>query len=439
MSERTKRHQGKFYSPRSGRRVGRDPDDAEYSGVELGLLTPGNAPAWQRAAGNRAVDGALRNARESTAAAPVPVQRWAWVGATQIKPDDPALDPQMKALASDKLVHDYASDAEFREHAAGQTDHIGNLRGPASTGTWVRFAPGGTNLLGENHTHVTLEHVAAAVGSRNFIYEPFSVDKMSSGSAMKAAYEAENQDRFNQFGVGGVADKQQFGAESLFPKMGYGLNLLVPYLDPSGSFDDLKSGGYVGQPVQRYLKIAWGHGKDIEAKVANLNKIQRLTISKEMKKLSKVVSATKAALEPFITPLPVDGYLGDPLDSVAGRAVVPKLREFCEAFVNAMLAQASTDEGLTKQERKELGKMPKASGDEREEVFGKWRNLHFSHAVRDAAQRGVRYAGMGRFHLDYLMAEGLPPNSRGYDMSGKDLADFETLTKNLAASATKSP
>ena len=38
---------------------------------------------------------------------------------------------------------------------------------------------------------------------------------------------------------------------------------------------------------------------------------------------------------------------------------------------------------------------------------------------------------MGREHLDYLKAEGLPAESRGYDMVAKDLIDFQTLTDNL--------
>jgi hypothetical protein len=79
--------------------------------------------------------------------------------------------------------------------------------------------------------------------------------------------------------------------------------------------------------------------------------------------------------------------------------------------------------------------MPQATTAEKFAAFGKWRNLHFSHAVRDAVAKGVRYAGMGREHLKYLIAEGLPAKSRGYDMVAKDLTDFETLTKNLAATA----
>ena len=30
----------------------------------------------------------------------------------------------------------------------------------------------------------------------------------------------------------------------------------------------LKPAGYIGQPAQRYLKIAWGYGKDVPAQLA---------------------------------------------------------------------------------------------------------------------------------------------------------------------------
>ena len=96
-------------------------------------------------------------------------------------------------------------------------------------GTWMRFNPAGINLLGEDHTLVTLLDVLPRVGSQSFIYEPFSSDNLADGTAMKATYEAENQDKFAEAGVDGVADKQQFGAESLYPKMGYGMTLALPY------------------------------------------------------------------------------------------------------------------------------------------------------------------------------------------------------------------
>jgi hypothetical protein len=365
------------------------------------------------------------------------VQRWAFINEVQVAPKDKSLNARMKALAADKLVHNYTSSDEFKDHAAGKTDHLGNLPGPASTGTWARFNETGTNLLGENHTEVTLEHVVRAVRSTSFIYEPFSVDAMPKGSKMRAAYEVENKKRFKDFGVAKVKDKQQFGAESLFPKMGFGLNLLIPYLAGTGQLGDLRAGAYVGQPVQRYLKIAWGHSKDVAAKVKQLKKAAG-QVPPAFEELGRVHESVKAELNPFIKALPVDGYLGDALDTTAGRKLLGPLLQFSQAFVAAMLERASTDTDLTEKERKDLGSMGTGSQHKNEAIFSKWRNLHFSHAVWDAVKRGVRYAGMGRLHLDYLVAEGIPPNSHPYDMTGKELAEFEALTNRLASSV-KSP
>jgi hypothetical protein len=410
-------------------------DEPEVPGGRgRGALTPGQVIALQRTAGNRAVGSLLESAQPHPG--PV-VQRWAWVAASQVRPDAPGLDSSMKKLAGDKLVHDYASDAEFKDHAAGRTDHLGNLPGPASAGTWVRFGVTGSNLLGENHTQVTLEHVMQAVGSKSFIYEPFSVDVMPAGSAMKTAYEAENKDRFKKFGVEGVADKRQFGEESLFPKMGYGLNLLVERVTGPGDLDQLKPANYVGQPIQRYLKIGWAHAKDIADEVQKLRTAKK-PVPAPLESLATAFAGARVELDAFITGLAVDGYLGDALDTPDGRKLLPTLLKFSRAFVESMLARVSTDAGLTKEERENLAKMPSTTRGDKGKVFALSRNLHFSHAVRDAVGRGVRYAGMGNEHLKYLTREGLPPKSRGYDMTAKDLVDFETLTQNLKSTAKSS-
>jgi hypothetical protein len=399
-----------------------------------GLREHTHLTALQRRAGNRAVTAALGHTRPGGRDG-TPVQRHAFVGGAQIPANDPALNPAMQAFARDNLVRSYTDRAEFQAHAAGTTDYLGNLPGPAGTGTWVRFSPTGTNILGENHTQVTLEHVVRAVGTQSFVYEPFSTDALAAGSQMRTAYETENAQRFRDFGVAHVADKRQFGGESLYPKMGFGLNLLLPYLAGTGNFGPLKAPGYTGQPVQRYLKIAWAHTKDVAAKVAQ-RRLRWPRPSREIRAMLREYRASQAQLDAFITGLPVDGHLGDALDTVAGRPLVPSLRAFCEAFVAAMLARATSDTALTRRERRHLRAMPKTSRENKDAVFSDWRNLHFAHATVVAAQRGVRYAGMGRLHLDYLTGVGLPPNSHSYDMTGSAIARFEAETHRLAARAT---
>jgi hypothetical protein len=397
-------------------------------------LSTDRVAALQRRAGNHAVTQ-LMAARQSQAPT---IQRWAWVSAAQVQPNEPGLDPAMKTFAADKVVRDYGSMGEFKDHAAGKTDYLGTLpAASASPGTWVRFAPSGINLLGEDHTKVTLEHVVPAVRTTSFIYEPFATDDLSASPAMKSAYETENADRFKAFGVQGAADKRQFGAESLFPKIAFGFNLLLPYATGASSLDDLKPGQYVGQPLQRYLKIAWGFAADAADQVAAAKQAKK-PVPADLQGLATTYQATKGDLDAFITGLPVDGYLGDALDTANGKKKLPSLEKLCRAVLAAMLARMTSDAGLSAPERQELGRMPKGSSADQMAAFGKWRNFHFSHAVRDAAAKGVRYAGMGLEHLKYLRAEGLPPKSADYDMVAKNLIDFETLTKNLAASA-KSP
>ena len=60
--------------------------------------------------------------------------------------------------------------------------------------------------------------------------------------------------------------------------------------------------------------------------------------------------------------------------------------------------------------------MPRGSQAQRDIAFMRWRDLHFAKTLRDAVNRGVRYAGMGRAHMRTLVAEGLPPNTRAFDM-----------------------
>jgi hypothetical protein len=424
--------------PKSGirQRVKSRPPHEEASVDLAAPLSSRKLSALQRTAGNHAVTQLLGGS--STRPTTPTVQRWAWVSGSQVMPDAAGLNASMKTFAADKVVRDYTSMAEFKDHAAGKTDYLGTLPAASSSpGTWVRFEPKGTNLLGENHTMVTLDHVVPAVGTTSFVNEQFATDDLSAKPAMKAAYETEGAPTFKIYGVAGVADKRQFGAESLFPKIAYALNMLLPYTTGAEPLSGLKPGKYIGQPLQRYLKIGWGYATDVADEVAALKKAKK-TVPGHLKALAKVYNAKKADLDAFVKALPVDGYLGDALDTVDGKKKLPALEKFCRAIAVAMIARMKTDTELTSDERKALRKMPRKTADEQNKAFGKWRNLHFSHAVRDAVGRGVRYAGMGREHLKYLIAEGLPAKSKSFDMVAKDLTDFETLTKTRAASA-KSP
>src|SRR5262249_25572643 len=120
------------------------------------------------------------------------VQRYAFVGGTQVTKGAAGLTPEMDAMVRDEVVRSYNDTAAFTKDSTKSTDYLGNLKG----GTWVRSSPTGPNLVGENHTLVRLEQTVPAVNSTSFIYEPFSNDDLSSSPAMNAAYQKENAQRF---------------------------------------------------------------------------------------------------------------------------------------------------------------------------------------------------------------------------------------------------
>ena len=413
------------------RRALPDDQDAGLTGTPVAL----QLTSLQRLAGNQAVARLLAGAEER----PVPVvQRWAWVAGARVLPGGGGQTPAMTAFASDTVVRDYVSSAEFKDHAAGKTDYLGNLPAASgSPGTWVRFNPTGTNVLGEDHTLVKLEQVTPAVRSTSFIAERLATDDLSARPAMRAAYEAENQGTFATYGITNLPNKQLFGGESMFPKLAYAFNSMLPYVCGMEPMIDLKPGNYDGQPYQRYLKIGWGHATDVADEVATLVAAKQ-TVPAHLRRLAAAFTATRGELDSFIKALPVDGYLGDALDTAAGRRKLRSLERFCRALIGTMTALMKTDTSLTGAERRSLTRMPRGSRAERDTAFMRWRDLHFAKTLRDAVNRGVRYAGMGRAHMRFLVADGLPPNTRAFDMVERDLRAFEDLT-TLRAASVKAP
>lgn len=383
------------------------------------------AAALQRKIGNRAFSNLVGNNPSPT------VQRWLFIAGRQVRSRDPGLTAATRPRARDRKVRNYNDWAELNAHASGGTDYLGNLPGPASRGTWVRFSPTETNVLGEMHTAVTLEHVVRAVGSTSFTYEPFATDALPAGSHTAAAVGAATDPFATKMGVGGVANRQQFGGESVFPKLGFALEALVPYLDGTRPLSGLRRrAGYFGQPAQRYLKIAWAHAKDVAVEVLLLRLIRR-PVPPEKLALAGAVSTHFSRLDPFITGLVHDRWLGDALDTRANRLLRPDLLAFTAAFIPVVLARAATDTTLTGAERTQLAGMPRVTSADRRQLFSDWRNMHFEHALADAVGRGVRYVGMGFAHLMHLQGVGLPSGTQAFDMTAADITRFERETRRL--------
>ena len=380
------------------------------------------------------------------------IQRHAFIKDTQVLKNDEVATGKVANFVTDELVRNYETKEELQNHAAGQTDYLGNLiSGPAS-GTWLRFFPDGINVLGENHTKVPLDPVLAAVGSKSFIHERFVSHDLVEGSRLEQVYSADNADRFKSFGIQDEPDKKQFGAEPLLPKVGFVLVGALPYFDGSQPIAHLKAPNYTGKPYQRYLKMAWAHAKGCEVDVAELLK-QQQAVPPKLQALVGVVTTTTAVLDGFITGLVVDGYLGDAIvaysklgangassvEQARLDALLKALLAFSSAYIDGLVELAATpgQSHLDKTGRQKYS--GKTTPEEKTKLFTDWRNSEFQKTVAAAAGNNVRYAGMGQKHLNALltMKDGLPGNAHPFDMSEKDLEAFQRETARLGQKAVK--
>jgi hypothetical protein len=74
--------------------------------------------------------------------------------------------------------------------------------------------------------------------------------------------------------------------------------------------------------------------------------------------------------------------------------------------------------------------------DQKVKMFMDWRNFEIEASVKDAAARGVRYAGMGWAHMTYL-EKSPPAHTHIFDMNGTDIERFEKHTQDLEGIAVK--
>ncbi len=200
------------------------------------------------------------------------VQRHAFINGKQVKKTDPIVTGAVVDFVTDAAVRDYHTADELKNHAAGQTDYLGNLRDGHNT--WLRFNPTGLNILGEMHdTDSSFKHTFRAVAGKSFISEAISSDDMAAGSHLKSAHDTQNADRFKELGIDQAKDKKSFGAEPLLPKIGFAMTSLLPYLNagtkppPDKNVHGLTNGNYEGKIFQTMLKYAWAWGMDTKASV----------------------------------------------------------------------------------------------------------------------------------------------------------------------------
>jgi hypothetical protein len=374
------------------------------------------------------------------------VQRHAFINGTQVKKTDSFVSGGMVDFVTDNAVRDYLTVDEFKNHVAGTTDYLGNMQDDINT--WVRFSSTGLNVLGEAHdTPWSLTHVLAAVHSKNFISEAIASEDPTAGSQLKTAYDAHNADRYKDLGIENEKDKSKFGAEPLPPKIGYGMVKLLPYLnlgkgtaDSDKNVHKLKKGAtpddYPGQIYLSLLQMGWAYAKDARIAVAMMY-MGGVAVPPKLDALAQVADSVHGTLDRYITGLPAHGWLGDTLADPASAKLVPPLVKLVEALIDMLTEQAIGDpnSGLDAKQRKKFA--GKTTSDEKEQMFVHWRDAGLQHAVKDAAARHVRYAGMGSHHLKPLNKAGLPANTQVFDMSGDDLLAFDKHTRELADIAVK--
>ncbi|WP_433290704.1 hypothetical protein ACQPZQ_00065 [Pseudonocardia sp. CA-142604] len=402
----------------------------------------------QRLAGNAAVNRALRQPTSLPQPSPAPsaltslavsVQRAAWVGGQRVDASSgAALTPEMHELAADRDVHDYQDENEFRRHAAGQTDYLGNIehQRPEYNRIWVRFSPTGLNVVGENHAQVTLPDIVKAVGTRSFIYEPFPTDDLSANPATAAASDRANVGPMAALGIRENDNIRQFGAESLFPKLGYAFAGMMPLATP----DNLsRMNGFTGKRLQHYLVIAWTYGGEVRAEVEARNQRTSAEVADEPVEQHRAEAKiakfhdTQQLLGGFVDALQSDAELGvsladwraahpESLDRLLG-----ELREFGRNFIELLAAKVDEDTSLSKSDQKYVKANPNL------DRFQYWRDMKFQASALAAHARGVRYAGMGANHMrDLRRRLGLNRGIHYYSISEEGLAQAKMLTRRRA-------
>ena len=369
------------------------------------------APVGEETTGSEQRDTAKRQVE------PLAVQRWAFVNGQQQSPD--GLRGKKKKLARDQLVHAYTSDEEFEKHAAGKTDYLGNLPGPVSAGTWVRFECRGTNVLGENHTKVTLPDVLAAVDSKDFVYEAFATDDFGSEPKTQEADRKSLKATREKVGIAKEQDLGRYGLESLYPKMGVLMSdLFYAINDPQQLRRYARDGAaeHSGLQMTRYVKIAWEYGKDIR----NYSGQEGLTAARAE---LAAFRPSEAGLDGYIRKLPDGGHIGDLLEDADDYR--GPLREYLEVLIPELWAREPRTP-LTEGQQQN-GRALASMGDR----MSQERNSKIQDRVKKEVHRGVRYIGMGEDHLEYLANNLDEPKITFYRMGGADLQGFEDRTDQL--------
>lgn len=361
------------------------------------------------------------------------VQRYAFVNNQQITSIKDDFTPTMKGFVTDEKIRNYENEAEFKDHSEKKTDYIGNL----NNGTWVRFEPSKTNILGERHDQIKLEEVMPAVNSKNFIYEPFVTDDLSNFPKMKARYDQKHKEKAQETGI--KQDTfQNHGLESMIPKLAFGVASLLnmmKYEENTGTKIPTLRKGHAGKAFQSGLIDFWAFAQDCVLQYSNETLPEIEPLDEELQ---------NSELGSFIQDLlsPQSEYLGVNLDGLGHdkEGVIEDIIRFLEPLTDLMQALSKQDELVSQNSEMAAKSTQGLQGQAQANFFNDWRNLYFAQNTQKAITQKTRYVGMGHAHLEHLMKNQLiSGNYETYNMQtgGDALNNFITETAKLASNAKK--
>jgi hypothetical protein len=262
---------------------------------------------------------------------------------------------------------------------------------------------------------------------------------------MLSIFREMNTERIENYGIGEQGDIQKFGAESIFPKLGYAFTLMPPLLDPN-NLGPLKN--YTGVFTQHALKIGWAYARDVHVHVnrrSNQNPLVRaagrLSARRRAEDQLAATYAKQRLLADFVAGLKPEEKLGSSLDE--WMAAHPRdigrlfgiLRGFARDIVAVLREKVSDDPAVGLVDRMNLGLKRQD-----EAKFAHWRDVNFRESVRAAQRRGIRYAGMGSRHSEFVRRIlGEQPGLHYYALNGadyrRDLALTNKRTEELRRAA----
>lgn len=421
--------------------------------MEPGSLTHEDAIVLQRTIGNQAVcrlmESANKNSAKLKSGTSAPVQRYVFINEEQLTAEEHDGTETEIGWIGDNTIRNYEDTGEFSQHASGTTDYIGNLPAP-SEGTWVRFEPDGTNVIGENHTEVVLHHVLGAVGSKDFIHERFLDIEDTADQVPKTfqVYTADTASRDEEYGLEEKEEKRKYAAETLVPKLGYGGQLIGQYLKtrPLKFFRSTGNGGpekdHIGKVSLKVLRQMWAYAEDVVNWFGSgYEELPDTELLKWVKIFIPFYLKIKDLVDPFISELVYGEALGDTLDTNKYRDLAPLIMEFSQILGDTIYIQAlEYEESGVTGDREELLKAGAGgkTNEEKKAVLNQWRNKRFKELVTEAINGGTRYAGMGANHLEYLLTQEMPGGMHSYNLSSNakphaptKLPGFETKTQEL--------